>query len=177
MKAPPGSVTMLMCAPSAASSSVILHLPTAGMEKEQPSTPTPEPPLLLQAGSNVAFPSLPFPSFPFPSPARGREEPADAETASSLSGDLSAVPARWVLILARWPHAEEEAEAVLRWARGSAAPRAAAMADGALGAAGAALRVVLLSGCSWSPVLEEGIQRYEGIPRRAVEMRRAEGQL
>lgn len=72
---------------------------------------------------------------------------------------------------------EEEVEAVLRWAQGSAVPHhAATMADGALGAAGAALGVVLLSGCSWSPVLEEGIQHYEGIPRRAAEMRRAEGQ-
>lgn len=35
--------------------------------------------------------------------ARGREEPADAKTASSLSSDLSAAaPARWVLMLA-WP--------------------------------------------------------------------------
>lgn len=37
-----------------------------------------------------------------PRPARGRERPADARTASSLSSDLSAAaPARWVLILAQ----------------------------------------------------------------------------
>lgn len=96
MKAPLGSTAVFTHAPSTASPSFILHLPTDGMEQEQPSTPTPEPPFLLQAGSNVAFPSLPFPS-----PVRGREEPADAETASSLSSDLSAVCARWVLILAR----------------------------------------------------------------------------
>lgn len=48
---------------------------------------------------------------------------------------------------------------MLRWAQGSAAPHhAATMANGALGAAGAALGVILLSGCSWSPVPEEGIQ-------------------
>lgn len=49
-----------------------------------------------------------------PLPARGREEPADAKTASSLSSDLSAAaPARWLLILA-WPvlfGGQDEAEA------------------------------------------------------------------
>lgn len=45
----------------------------------------------------------------------GREEPADAEMASSLSSDLStAAPARWVLILARLVlfGGQDEAEAV-----------------------------------------------------------------